>query len=120
MRRMAAIHSSSPMISPPDTGADSRGSPADGGLSRPLAFSAMGIGEESSSRSAQEAVARHRSGPLLVSGAAASGRSEALVRRFAALADSGLQPHRVLLLTRTRANAAVLRSRVERALDRPH
>ena len=69
---------------------------------------------------AQARAIAHRSGALLVSGAAGSGRSEALVRRFASLVAEGVRPDRILLTARTRAAAAVLRQRVDAALERGH
>ena len=65
-------------------------------------------------------VASHRVGPLLVLGPAGSGRTEALVARFVSLADDGVDPSRILVLTRTRAAGARLRLRLETALGRPY
>jgi DNA helicase II / ATP-dependent DNA helicase PcrA len=65
-------------------------------------------------------IAAHRDGSLLITGVAGTGRSEALVRRFAALVDDGTGAERILLLARTRANAALLRRRVDAALDSAH
>jgi DNA helicase-2/ATP-dependent DNA helicase PcrA len=65
-------------------------------------------------------VVQHRSGPLLVLGGAGSGRTQALVDRFAHLVAGGAAPESILLLTRTAAAADALRARVESALgDRP-
>lgn len=75
---------------------------------------------ESHGETAQARAIGHREGTLLVTGAAGSGRSETLVRRFAALVDSGVRPERVLVLTRTRAAAATLRARIEDRLDEPY
>ncbi|CAN5145194.1 hypothetical protein BH24ACT23_BH24ACT23_06830 [soil metagenome] len=77
-------------------------------------------GSERSEGGALADVVTHRSGALLVTGRAGTGRSEALVRRFAALAAEGIRAERILLLARTRAGAAGLRARVEVALSRPH
>ena len=66
------------------------------------------------------AVAAHRRGVLLVTGFAGSGRSEALVRRLASLAEDGVAPQSALVLTRTRAAAATLRRRAEDALAGAH
>ena len=63
-----------------------------------------------------ERIARHAAGPLLVLGAAGSGRTEALVRRAAALRERGRDPRSLLLITRGRASAELLRRRAERAL----
>ena len=69
---------------------------------------------------AQARVRDHRAGPLLLTGRAGSGRSDALVRRFASLVEDGVRAERILLLARTRAGAATLRERVEIALAHPH
>jgi DNA helicase-2/ATP-dependent DNA helicase PcrA len=62
----------------------------------------------------------HRGGPLLVLGGAGSGRTAALVARFAHLVAGGTAPESILLLTRTASAADALRARVEDALgDRP-
>jgi DNA helicase II / ATP-dependent DNA helicase PcrA len=67
--------------------------------------------------SGQRAVATHRGGPLLVRGAAGTGRSGALVARFAALVlERGADPEHVLLLAPAAGGAAALRERVEGAL----
>ena len=62
----------------------------------------------------------HREGPLLLSGPAGSGRSEALVRRLESLADAGVEPQYVLILTRSRAGAARLRERAGTLVDPPY
>jgi DNA helicase-2/ATP-dependent DNA helicase PcrA len=69
---------------------------------------------------AQVRVANHPDGPLLVLGEAGSGRSEALALRLQALAERGVRPEHVLVLTRSRAARAGLRGRAEELLDRPH
>ena len=69
---------------------------------------------------AQGRVIGHRQGPLLVRGSAGSGRTEALVRRFADLVADGVRAERVLMVCRTRAGAAVLRERVETQLAQAH
>ena len=56
---------------------------------------------------AQARAVADRSGSLLVTGAAGSGRSEALVRRFGALISEGVRADRILLLSRTRAGYVV-------------
>ncbi len=66
---------------------------------------------------AQARAIAHRSGPLLIIGAAGTGRSEALVRRFAGLVGEGVRAERILLLARTRAAATLLRRRVDAALE---
>ncbi len=56
----------------------------------------------------------HEAGPLLVSGVAGSGRTEALAQRLAAMATEG---ERVLALTCSQAGASRLRSRAEELAD---
>ncbi|HSR93926.1 MAG TPA: ATP-dependent DNA helicase [Solirubrobacterales bacterium] len=68
----------------------------------------------------QERAIQHGDGPLLLIGEAGTGKTEALARRFARLADEGVAPERVLLLTSTRATAQRLRERVEALLRRPY
>jgi len=68
---------------------------------------------------AQLRVAAHSGGPLLVGGPAGSGRSQALVLRFEALAAAS-RPGAILVLSRSRAARADLRGRIEAILDRPH
>jgi superfamily I DNA/RNA helicase/RecB family exonuclease len=67
---------------------------------------------------AQSRVVRHREGPMLVTGPAGSGRSEALLRRLESLAAERIQPQHVLMLVRSRAGASKLRARAN-ALVRP-
>src|SRR5919106_427276 len=62
----------------------------------------------------------HRGGPLLLVGAAGSGRTETIARRLAALADDGLTPERVLVVTRSRAAAVRLRDRAQALLAGPY
>jgi DNA helicase-2/ATP-dependent DNA helicase PcrA len=69
---------------------------------------------------AQRRVIGHRRGPLLVTGTAGSGRTEALVRRFASLTEDGVRAERILVACRTRAGAATLRDRVEAVLTHAH
>ncbi len=69
---------------------------------------------------AQRAVAEHGRGPLLVTGDAGSGRTEALALRLEALAAAGTGPERVLVLTRSRAARALIRERAELLVERPH
>ena len=69
---------------------------------------------------AQRRVIGHRRGPLLVTGTAGSGRTEALVRRFASLSEDGVRAERILVACRTRAGAATLRDRVEAGLAHAH
>ena len=67
----------------------------------------------------QDRVVEHRGGPLVITGPAGSGKSEALARRIAARASSGAEPERTLVFTRTPAAASWLRRRVETLLEVP-
>jgi DNA helicase-2/ATP-dependent DNA helicase PcrA len=61
----------------------------------------------------------HRDGPLLVLGAAGTGKTELLARRLARLAATGTPPERVLTIGSTRATASRLRQRTEALLEGP-
>jgi DNA helicase II / ATP-dependent DNA helicase PcrA len=65
-------------------------------------------------------VAAHVDGPLLVLGAAGTGKSELLARRLADLAAAGTAPERVLVIGARRATARRLRAHCEALLDRPY
>ncbi|HEX6688419.1 MAG TPA: ATP-dependent DNA helicase [Solirubrobacterales bacterium] len=67
----------------------------------------------------QERAIRHRTGPLLLSGEAGTGKSEVLARRFDSLVEEGTAPERILVLASTLATAQRLRQKVEQLLDRP-
>jgi DNA helicase II / ATP-dependent DNA helicase PcrA len=67
----------------------------------------------------QRRAIEHRGGPLLLVGAAGSGRTETIARRLAALAEDGLTPERVLVVTRSRAAAVRLRDRAQALLSGP-
>jgi superfamily I DNA/RNA helicase/RecB family exonuclease len=69
---------------------------------------------------AQERVVLHDEGPMLVTGAAGTGKTEVLARRLARLAGEGIGPERVLVFTSTPATARQLRRRVEAQLDGPY
>ena len=69
---------------------------------------------------AQERVVLHDEGPMLVMGAAGTGKSEVLARRLARFAREGVGPERVLVFTSTPATARQLRRRVEAQLDGPY
>ncbi|MBS1862589.1 MAG: ATP-dependent helicase [Actinobacteria bacterium] len=64
--------------------------------------------------------AAHAEGPLLVLGAAGTGKSELLARRLADLAAAGTAPERVLVIGARRATARRLRERCEALLDGPY
>ncbi len=59
----------------------------------------------------------HGAGPLLVLGAAGTGKTELLARRLARLAAAGTPPQRVLLVASTRTTARRLRERAEALLS---
>jgi DNA helicase-2/ATP-dependent DNA helicase PcrA len=65
----------------------------------------------------QERAVGHDAGPLLLVGEAGTGKTEALARRLARLAESGTEPQEALLLASTRATAQRLRARVEALLS---
>jgi len=66
---------------------------------------------------AQRRAIEHRGGPLLLTGAAGSGRTETIARRLAALAREGVAPERVAVLTRSATAASRLRERAEALLE---
>ncbi|HTR74090.1 MAG TPA: ATP-dependent DNA helicase [Solirubrobacterales bacterium] len=65
-------------------------------------------------------VVAHADGPLLVLGAAGTGKSELLARRLADLAAAGTPPGRVLVIGARRATARRLRERCESFLPGPY
>ncbi|MET0305639.1 MAG: ATP-dependent DNA helicase [Solirubrobacterales bacterium] len=67
----------------------------------------------------QERAIEHRSGPLLLIGAAGTGKTEVLAQRFERLSAAGAAPARILVLASSQATAQRLRERVEQLLDRP-
>ncbi len=67
----------------------------------------------------RERAGRHGDGPLLVLGAAGTGKTELLARRLARLAASGTAPERVLVIGSTRATSQRLRERTEALLEGP-
>ncbi len=69
---------------------------------------------------AQRRVIEHRTGPLLVTGPAGFGRSDALAARLARLGQAGVRPETVLVLTRTRAAASRLRARAATLVEPPY
>jgi superfamily I DNA/RNA helicase/RecB family exonuclease len=69
--------------------------------------------------SGRERAISHTEGPLLVLGAAGTGKTELLARRLARLAERGVAPERVLVIGSTRATARRLRERAEALLEGP-
>ena len=68
---------------------------------------------------AQAQAVTHLEGPALVIGGAGTGKSEALVRRFAWLAAQGSSPDTILALSPSPAGVARLRARIEALLEPP-
>jgi len=66
-----------------------------------------------------ERVLRHGEGPILLNGAAGTGKTELLARRLARLAARGTGPERVLVIGSTRATARRLRERSEALIEGP-
>jgi DNA helicase II / ATP-dependent DNA helicase PcrA len=69
---------------------------------------------------AQLEAVTHPGGPVLVIGAAGTGKTSTLVERFAWLVDQGVEPEAVLALTYSTPAATDLRERLESRVDRPH
>jgi DNA helicase-2/ATP-dependent DNA helicase PcrA len=69
--------------------------------------------------SERQRVCGHGGGPLLVLGAAGTGKTELLARRFAALVATGARPERIGVLASTRGTARRLRERTEALLEGP-
>jgi superfamily I DNA/RNA helicase len=67
---------------------------------------------------AQQRVLRHRAGPLLVLGAAGTGKTTLLVELVAACIDEGLEADRALLLTSSRRAGVEMRDRVAARVGR--
>jgi DNA helicase-2/ATP-dependent DNA helicase PcrA len=68
----------------------------------------------------RERAAAHVDGPLLVLGAAGTGKSELLARRLADLAGAGTAPDRTLIFGARRSTARRLRDHCEALLDAPY
>jgi DNA helicase-2/ATP-dependent DNA helicase PcrA len=62
----------------------------------------------------------HGEGPLLLLGAAGTGKTEALAARLARLAAAGVGPEQVLVISSCRAGARRLRERAEALLEGPY
>jgi DNA helicase-2/ATP-dependent DNA helicase PcrA len=69
---------------------------------------------------AQLEAVTHPGGPLLVLGAAGTGKTAALVERFAWLVEQGTAPESILALTYSPAAASGLRERLESRVERAH
>jgi DNA helicase II / ATP-dependent DNA helicase PcrA len=69
---------------------------------------------------AQQRAVRHGTGPLLLLGAAGTGKTEALARRLARLAEEEIAVERVLVLTAGRPTARRLQARAEMLLKAPY
>jgi superfamily I DNA/RNA helicase/RecB family exonuclease len=67
----------------------------------------------------RERAVAHGEGPLLVLGAAGTGKTELLARRLARLVADGARAERVLVLASTRATARRLRERAEALVEGP-
>ncbi len=69
---------------------------------------------------AQQRAVQHGSGPLLLLGAAGTGKTEALARRLTRLAEEEVAVERILVLTATRPTARRLQARAETLLQTPY
>jgi DNA helicase-2/ATP-dependent DNA helicase PcrA len=69
---------------------------------------------------AQQRAVQHGSGPLLLLGAAGTGKTEALARRLTRLAEEEVAVERILVLTATRPTARRLQARAEMLLQTPY
>jgi len=69
---------------------------------------------------AQQRAIRHGDGPLLLLGAAGTGKTEALAQRLARLADGEVGSDRVLVIAATQATARRLQARAEALLRTPY
>jgi DNA helicase II / ATP-dependent DNA helicase PcrA len=69
---------------------------------------------------AQQRAVQHGTGPMLLLGAAGTGKTEALARRLARLAEEEIAVERILVLTATRPTARRLQARAEMLLRAPY
>src|SRR6185295_3109125 len=69
---------------------------------------------------AQQRAVQHGEGPLLLQGAAGTGKTEALARRFARLVKDDVAPEQILVLASNRPTARRLQQRVETLLAGPY
>lgn len=79
----------------------------------------MSIDFEKELNSAQSEAALHSSGPVLVIAGAGSGKTRTIVYRLAHLAEQGVAPENILLLTFTRKASQEMLIRAGQILDRP-
>ncbi|MBV9534441.1 MAG: ATP-dependent helicase, partial [Solirubrobacterales bacterium] len=63
-------------------------------------------------------VIRHRGGPLVLVAAAGAGKTTLIAQRFMGLAEEGMEPSRIAVVTPSRGRAEALRERLETALTR--
>ncbi|MBV9167984.1 MAG: UvrD-helicase domain-containing protein, partial [Solirubrobacterales bacterium] len=63
-------------------------------------------------------VIRHRGGPLVLIAGAGAGKTTLIAQRFMGLAEEGMVPSRIAVLTPSRGRAEALRERLETALTR--
>jgi DNA helicase II / ATP-dependent DNA helicase PcrA len=75
-------------------------------------------GERGGLVAAQREAVTHRGGPLLVLGAAGSGKTRVIGERFLWLVDQGIEPERVAVIAPSAGRATLLRERIESALAR--
>jgi DNA helicase-2/ATP-dependent DNA helicase PcrA len=66
----------------------------------------------------QREAVTYTGGPLLITGAAGTGKTRVLETRFRWLVAKGIQPEKIAVLTPTAARADAMRERLEEALDR--
>jgi DNA helicase-2/ATP-dependent DNA helicase PcrA len=85
-------------------------------LSADLRSEGAGVAEEW--LAAQRQAVTHRGGPLLVLGAAGTGKTRVIGDRFCWLVEQGCPPERIAVLAPSMARATALRGRLECALDR--
>lgn len=65
----------------------------------------------------QQRAVQHGEGPLLLQGAAGTGKTEALARRFARLVEEDVAPEQILVISSNRPTARRLQRRIEAQLS---
>ena len=65
----------------------------------------------------QEKAVQHKTGPLLLLAGAGTGKTHTLCCRVAKLIQSGVPPHKILMLTFTRKAAEEMKQRIDRLMD---